>query len=189
MLVADSHHHLLRALWFALIYLTIAYGQSKRGLAVRYLLDRVVEEWRNREEKAKKPGGSAWGFDEIGEREGEWMQRARRVMRGLDQVDGRWMGSVWAEMKGMCKVEEVRKINLIQEEPPKPPADLEVMTGLDGGAGLVRKLSDSSDSSDARKKARIEIDDVSGTGELGAGADREVGRPGPATAAVRSGTM
>ena len=40
-LIPHAHHHILRALWYALLYLSIAYSGSQRGVAVDYLIDRI----------------------------------------------------------------------------------------------------------------------------------------------------
>ena len=52
-LVPYAHRHVLRALWLALLYLSIVFDGSERGVAVDFLLERVQEEWLLREARER----------------------------------------------------------------------------------------------------------------------------------------
>lgn len=107
-LISHCHHHVLRALWFGLLYLSMAYQGTKRGVAINFLLDTAQEEWAIREERAKANGEPCWGMEaREKEVEEEWYRRARRVARlrkKYKMKGGIWLGTVWAEMKGMVEV-------------------------------------------------------------------------------------
>ncbi|ORY28585.1 hypothetical protein BCR39DRAFT_598954 [Naematelia encephala] len=87
-----THEYILRAMWFALIYLDMGYRGSKRGVAVEFLLERVVEQLMVRK------------GDDV------WMGRMRRIMRqhgksktadtALDLRD------IWIEMNGFSGLSE-----------------------------------------------------------------------------------
>jgi len=102
-LIPHAHHHVIRALWFALLYLAIAYTGSKRATAVNYLIDRITANWRTRREDAPARRTAAWSSDPVEQEvEEEWMRRAGRISdlrrRGKDQLR---VGDIWAVMKGM----------------------------------------------------------------------------------------
>lgn len=103
-LIPHAHHHVLRALWFALLYLSIAYSRSKRAVAVDYLLDRISAQWRARQDDAHARHRPAWSNDPREQAvEEEWMRRAQRInelrRKGKNQLR---VGDIWAEMKGLA---------------------------------------------------------------------------------------
>lgn len=111
-LILISHtHDILRALWFALLYLHMSYRASKRGVAVKFLLDRVVEEWTQRATVVRaRMTGMGVGAAEQEQRKAdqEWLKRVDRVMTLQKQMEearrgGLTLAMVWAGMKGMVK--------------------------------------------------------------------------------------
>lgn len=167
-LISHAHHHVVRALWFGLLYLSMAYRGTKRGVAVDFLLEAVQQEWYTREENAKAEGKLCWGGTQKEmDMEEEWYRRARsvgRLRKKYRTKGGLWLGTVWAEMKGMVQVQsggvgEEDRDALPTEGPPQqsstgmtspdgprngddtPLGHADIERGL-GGAGRVRLSPD-----------------------------------------------
>ena len=107
-LIPHAHHHVLRAVWLGLTFLSASYGGSKRGVAVKFLLDRLAEEWTTREEKRAKEGAVAGTEEEKREArvQSVWLRRAKGVdeLRQLAEKrtrSGVSLATIWAEMKGL----------------------------------------------------------------------------------------
>jgi hypothetical protein len=104
-LIPHAHHHAIKALWFALIYLSIAYFGSERGVTCDFLLGQIDEEWSDRERYAARMGKPCWSEHpwENGV-EAEWYRRAHTV-EGLRRAHkargGLGVSAVWTEMKGL----------------------------------------------------------------------------------------
>ncbi|KAK4688459.1 hypothetical protein P7C73_g1663, partial [Tremellales sp. Uapishka_1] len=96
-LIPHAHAYILRGLWFALIYLGLAFKGSKRGVAVEFLLERLVHEFADRESRSENTPA----------REREWSRRVGRVMGIRKEPGGLRLGDLWAEMKGMVAGGEV----------------------------------------------------------------------------------
>ncbi|ORX34110.1 hypothetical protein BD324DRAFT_653387 [Kockovaella imperatae] len=113
-LIPHTHHHILRCIWFALTFLGCAYAGSKRGVAVKFLLDRLSEEWTAREARGSQRRSSAAcrGHSDTERRiaviEAVWLERARRVdalrmaAETTKQRERLRIGTVWLEMKGLA---------------------------------------------------------------------------------------
>jgi hypothetical protein len=172
MAIPRIHAHALRALWFAVVYLCIAYEGTSRGYAVDWLFRRVSAEWGTRkfkeQEREREREREMLGVkreesesERVRRCDEEWLERARRVETTVRGGKG-WMGCVWAEMKGMVRVDELRaraggevgpepcpgrgdgrqarlsiKLELDGEAEALPPSGVEMTKVSPGRSGLV----------------------------------------------------
>lgn len=132
-LIPYTHRHVLRAMWFASLYLTMAYGdrdgnrsdarggvESKRGVALSFLLDRVEDQLMKTKggygpdygtgvttlvQGRDQRGGQdrvAWERNNLDE-DGIWTRRFRnvRTLRSTLRGGKITVAMIWAEMKGI----------------------------------------------------------------------------------------
>ncbi|KAK1927943.1 hypothetical protein DB88DRAFT_508001 [Papiliotrema laurentii] len=117
-LIPHAHHHAIKALWFALIYLSIAYFGSERGVTCDFLLGQIDEEWSDRERYAARMGKPCWS-------EHPWE----------NGVEAEWPAKKRCQFRVVYNIPSVAKP--ASEESSAPPAESDGQTPESGPAPVT----------------------------------------------------